>query len=114
MAVGLIHALGAVECDAAPSGSAHPVPLPGDAAPFAPVERWSSLPSVGLQMVRSGWVTRWARCRACEPGGHSERASSVANVPRAPTAPSGFRPGVQETASARVGKHLVFEFMCSC
>lgn len=104
--VGLSHALGAVDCDAAQSGSAQSVLLPGYAAPLARAGRWRSLPSVGLRMVRSVWVTRWARCKACRPGGHSARASLVATFWRAPTVPSGFRPGVQETASARVG--LVF------
>ncbi|XP_057630983.1 folliculin isoform X1 [Chionomys nivalis] len=52
-------------------------------------------------MVRSDWVTRWAR--ACGAGEPSAGASSVATALRAPTVESGFRPGVQDTASAQVG-----------
>lgn len=54
-------------------------------------------------MVRSDWVTRWARCRACGAGEPSAGGCSVAAALRAPTGATGFRPGVRETASAQVG-----------
>lgn len=97
------YVLGAAERNAAQRGSAHPGHLPGDVAPLSWVGSWSSLPSASLRMVRSGWVTRWARCRACRPGEHWARGSSLETASRAPTVTSGFRPGIQETASARVG-----------
>lgn len=54
-------------------------------------------------MVRSDWVTRWARCRACGAGEPSAGGCSVAAALRAPTGATVFRPGVRETASAQVG-----------